>query len=183
VRAHMLKCLAVGLLVLAIGTLNTETAYAQQEQGDRVEGNIAGTFGLGLLGAEVGLFVPPALNLQDRWWAWVLFPAIGAAGGAVAGAFAFDPGSPDPAVTVSLLGVGMLLAVPAVVGASALSSARRANKIDEAQGGGLLRFSKRGASVGAPSITTQAVFSPTEQTRYSLPQKSSTRVALISGRF
>jgi hypothetical protein len=182
VRAHMLKCLAAGLLVLAIGTLNTETAYAQQ-QGDRVEGNIAGTVGLGLLGAEVGLFLPPAFNLQDHWWAWVLFPAVGAAGGAVAGAFAFDPGSPEPAVTVAILGAGMLLAVPAIVGASALSSARRANQIDEAQNGGLLRFSKRGASLGAPSVTTQAMFSPAEQARYALPQKSSTRLTLISGRF
>jgi hypothetical protein len=182
VRAHMLKCLAAGLLVLTIGTLSTETAYAQ-DNGDRIEGNIAGTVGLGLLGAEVGLFLTPAFNLQDHWWAWVLFPAVGAAGGAVAGAFAFDPGSPEPAVTVAILGAGMLLAVPAVVGASAFATARRSSEMDEAQNGGLLRFGKRGASLGAPSIVTAQVFSPTEQARYNLPQKTSTRVSLISGRF
>jgi len=183
VRAHMLKCFAAGLLALAIGTLSTETAYAQNN-GDRIDGNIAGTVGLGLLGAEVGLFLTPAFNLQDHWWAWVLFPAVGAAGGAVAGALTFDPGSPEPAVTVAILGAGMLLAVPAVVGASQWASARRANQMDEAQnGGGLLRFGKRGASFGAPSIVTAQVFSPTEQARYNLPQKTSTRLSLISGRF
>lgn len=182
-RAHMLKCLAAGLLVLTIGTLSTQTAYAQANDGDRIDGNIAGTVGLGLLGAEVGLFLTPAFNLQDHWWAWVLFPAVGAAGGAVAGAFAFDPGSPEPAVTASILGAGMLLAVPAVVGASALASKRRSNQLDEAHNGGLLRFSKRGTTLGAPSITTTAVFTPAEQARFGLPQRNSTRVSLISGSF
>jgi hypothetical protein len=184
VRAHMLKGLAVFVLVLAFGATQTQTAFAQTtaDRGDRIDGNVAGAVGLGLLGAEVGLFLPPAFKLQDQWWAWVLFPAIGATGGALAGAFAFDPGDPKPAVTVSILGVGMLLAVPAIVGASALSSRRRGQEIDSAQGG-VLRFSKKGTTMGVPSITTASVFTPTEQSRYNLPQRASTRVSLISGRF
>ena len=188
VRAHMSKALRltmpVALLILALGTVQTQKAFAQSVgAGSRIEGNIAGTVGLGLLGAEVGLFLPPAFKLQDQWWAWVLFPALGATGGALAGVFAFDPGSPKPAVTVSILGAGMLLAVPAIVSASALSSARRGQELDHAQSGGILRFSKKGAALGAPSISTVAVFTPSEQQRYGVPQRSSTRVSLISGRF
>ncbi|MDB4985948.1 MAG: hypothetical protein JWN04_1126 [Myxococcaceae bacterium] len=183
----MSKGLVVGLLILAFGTMETQRAFAAPPttsvgNGDRIDGNVAGAVGLGLLGAEAGLFLAPAFKLQDHWWAWVLFPTLGATGGALAGAFAFDPGNPKPAVTISLLGVGMLLAVPAVVGASALASRRRSREIDHAQGG-VLRFSKKGASFGAPAITTTAIFTPAEQARYNLPQRSSTRVSLISGTF
>ncbi|MDB4972195.1 MAG: hypothetical protein JWN48_536 [Myxococcaceae bacterium] len=187
-RAHMLRGLPVVLLILALGTMPTQKASAADPvaspvgPGDTIRGNVAGTVGLGLLGAEAGLFLVPAFKLQDHWWAWALFPALGATGGALAGAFAFDPHDPKPAVTISILGIGMALAVPAVVGASALASKRRGEDLDQAQGG-VLRFSKKGASWGAPAITTQAVFSPSEQARFSLPQRSSTRVSLISGRF
>lgn len=185
VRAHLLKCLAATLLTLSVASLPAQPVFAQEPvtAGDRIKGDIAGTVGLGLLGAEVGLFLPPAFNLQDHWWAWVLFPTIGAAGGVVAGIFAFEPGSPDPAVTVSLLGAGMLLAVPAVVSASALTSARRGRNIDHAQNEGLLRVGKQGTSVGVPSVVSAPVFTQAEQARFGLPQRSSTRVSLISGRF
>lgn len=192
-RAHLLKCLAVTLLTLSVASISAQPVHAQQTTvttGDRIKGDIAGTVGLGLLGAEVGLFLPPAFNLQDHWWAWVLFPTLGAAGGAIAGVFAFEPGNPDPAVTVSLLGAGMLLAVPAVVSASALTSARRGRNIDHAQNEGLLRIGKQGTgagalgmSVGVPAVVSAPVFSQAEQARFGLPQRSSTRVSLISGRF
>ena len=184
-RAYMLKCLAATLLVLAVVSLQAQPACAQAaaQQGDQVKGDVAGTVGLGLLGAEVGLFLPPAFNLQDHWWAWVLFPAVTAAGGAVAGVFLFEPRDPEPAVTVAILGAGMLLAVPAVVSASALSSVRRRKDVERVESGGLLRLTKRGAEVGAPAITTASVFSLTEQARFGLPQRTSTRVALVSGRF
>jgi uncharacterized membrane protein YeaQ/YmgE (transglycosylase-associated protein family) len=183
VRAHMLKSLMATLLVGTLCVSQAAPALAQATEGDRVKGDIAGTVGLGLLGAEVGLFLPPAFNLQDHWWAWVLFPAITAAGGAVAGAFAFEPRNPEPAVTVSILGAGFLLAVPALVGASALSTYRRDRDIERAESGGLLRFGKRGPELGAPNITTASVFSAAEQARYGLPQKTSTRLTLVSGRF
>lgn len=184
-RAHMLKTLAATLLAFAMLASHVDTASAQAAvtEGDRVKGNIAGTVGLGLLGAEVGLLLTPAFNLQDHWWAWVLFPAVGAAGGAVAGAFAFEPRSPEPAVTVSILGAGLLLAIPAVVGASALASLRRSRSIDSAGNEGLLRFGKAGTQVGMPTVASVPVFSAAEQARFGLPQRSSTRVTLLSGRF
>jgi hypothetical protein len=178
----MLKCLVATLLVGTLCTASVAPALAQ-DQGDRLKGNVAGTVGLGVLGAEVGLFLPPAFNLQDHWWAWVLFPAITAAGGAVAGAFAFEPRNPEPAVTISILGASFLLAVPAVVSASALATYRRDRDIERAESGGLLRFGKRGPELGAPNIITTSVFTQQEQARYGLPQKTSTRLTLVSGRF
>ncbi len=184
-RAYLLKCLAATLLALAVVSLQTQSVHAQaaQPEGDKIKGDIAGTVGLGLLGAEVGLFLPPAFNLQDHWWAWVLFPAVTAAGGAVAGVFVFEPRDPKPTVTVSILGAGMLLAVPMVVSASALATARRRKDMERVESGGLLRFSRRGAEFGAPAVTTTQIFSPAEQARFGLPQRTSTRVALVSGRF
>jgi hypothetical protein len=181
VRAHMLKTFSAMLLAVALVSFSADSASAQVREGDRIDGHVAGTVGLGLLGAEVGLLLTPAFNLQDHWWAWVLFPAIGAAGGAVAGVFALE--DVEPAVTVSILGAGMLLAVPAVVSASAIASARRGAEIDEASNPGLLRFGKRGTRVGVPTVSTAPVFSATEQARFGLPQRTSTRVSLISGRF
>ena len=180
VHAHMLKTLSAMLLALVI-SFHTDTASAQVREGDRIDGHVAGTVGLGLLGAEVGLLLTPAFNLQDQWWAWVLFPVVGAAGGAVAGYFALD--DVEPAVTVGILGGAMLLAVPAVVSASAISSSRRGRNIDDARNDGLLRFSKRGTRVGMPSVSTAPVFSASEQARFGLPQRTSTRVSLVSGRF
>jgi hypothetical protein len=182
VRAQVLKSIAATVLVLAVVSTQSERAYAQ-EQGDTIKGDIAGAVGLGLLGAEVGLLLTPTFNLQDHWWAWVLLPAVGAAGGAVAGVFAFEPRSPEPAVTISILGAGMLLAVPAAVGASAIATARRSRGDDRADAGGLLRISKAGARVGAPSVTTASVFSASDQARFGFPQRTSTRVSLVSGRF
>lgn len=179
-RAYMLKCLAATLLALAI-SFQAGTAHAQA-QGDRIKGDVAGTAGLGLLGAEVGLLLTPAFNLQDHWWAWALFPTLGAAGGIVAGVFAFEPRDPEPAVTISILGAGLLLAVPAAVGASAMSSARRRN-VDRAGDEGLIRFGKRGTRVGVPAISTAPVFSAAERAQFGLPQATSTRMALLSGRF
>jgi hypothetical protein len=168
VRAHMWKCLAATVVAFALFSLQPGPASAQAQapaqEGDRVRGDIAGTVGLGLLGAEVGLLLTPAFNLQDHWWAWALFPTVGAAGGVVAGIFAFEPRSPEPAVTISILGAGLLLAVPAVVTASALSSAR-------------------GTRLGVPAVSTAPVFTAAEQARFGLPQRNSTRLALLSGSF
>jgi hypothetical protein len=182
VRAHMLKSLSAMVLVFAAVSFHAESASAQvATRGERVDGHIAGVVGLGLLGAEVGLLLTPAFNLQDHWWAWVLFPTIGAAGGAVAGVFALD--DVEPAVTVGILGASMLLAVPAVVSASAISSSRRSRNIDSAGNEGLIRVGRRGTEVGVPAITTASVFSAAEQARFGLPQRTSTRVSLVSGRF
>src|SRR5690606_10291341 len=83
--------------------------------GERLDGDIKGTVGLGLLGFELGFVLTPAVGLHDATWAWYTLPAVGAVGGVVAGYFAFERGSVDKTVSISLLSGGMILLVPAVV--------------------------------------------------------------------
>lgn len=181
VRSQTLKAL---IFACAVALVSAHTAGAQAqaaEKGDEIKGNVAGTVGLGLLGAEVGLILVPACKLQDHWWAWVLFPTVFAAGGAVAGALAFDPGSPGPAVTVSLLGAGIALAIPAIVGAVALKDKRQAR--DQAQdSGGVLRFGSK-QRWGVPAIATRPAYTAAERLRYGAPQRTIVQVPLVSGRF
>jgi hypothetical protein len=177
VRSHAVKAL---VFACAVALLSAHAQHARAD-GDDVKGNIAGTIGLGLLGAEVGLLLPPAFKLQDKWWAWVLFPTVFAAGGAVAGALAFDPGSPDPAITVSLLGAGLALAIPAIVGAVALKDKRQAQ--DAAmESGGVLRFGSN-RRWGVPAMSTRPVYSSSERFRHGVQQRTMVQVPLVSGRF
>jgi hypothetical protein len=177
VRSHAVKAL---VFACAVALLSAQAQVARAD-GDEVKGNIAGTIGLGLLGAEVGLLLPPAFKLQDRWWAWVLFPTVCAAGGAVAGALAFDPGSPSPAVTVSLLGAGLALAIPAIVGAVALKDKRQAQDA-ATESGGVLRFGSN-RHWGVPAVGTRPLYSSAERLRYGVQQRTMVQVPLVSGRF
>jgi hypothetical protein len=182
VGSHVVKLLVAIFTVAALS--QSVPASAQSSDGDRVKGNIAGTIGLGMLGAELGLILTPTVGLQDHWWAWVLFPTLGAAGGAVAGALVFEPRDPSPAVTVSLLGAGFALAVPAIVGAAAIKNKRQNREPKESlQQGGVLRFGKVGSRWGMPAVATAQVYSPAEQLRFGLKQRNVVNVALVSGRF
>jgi hypothetical protein len=176
VRKHAVKALVLACVV----ALLSGQAQVARADGDDVKGNIAGTVGLGLLGAEVGLLLPPAFKLQGQWWAWVLFPTVLAAGGAVAGALVFDPGDPSPAVTVSLLGAGMALAVPAIVGAVALKDKRNAQ--ESAMDGGVLRFGSN-RRWGVPSVSTRPMYSAADRFKYGVSQRTVVQVPLVSGRF
>lgn len=194
-RSLMLRSFATALLVFAV-TFQTAEASAQTQtpnttgnapittDGKDINGNVAGTIGLGLLGAELGLILTPTFGLQDHWWAWALFPTLGAAGGALAGGFAFDPGSPGPAVTVTLLGVGAALVIPAVVGALALRD-RKNNKSMEnrLEGGGAIRLSRQGTRFSIPDVSSRQVYSAAEQQRFGVNQRSAIQVSLVSGRF
>jgi hypothetical protein len=186
VGSHVVKAivLAVALtMVSGIGGTFSSSARAQAvSDGKDIKGNIAGTVGLGLIGAELGLVLVPACKLQNQIWAWVVFPTVLAAGGAVAGALAFDPGSPQPAVTLSLLGAGFLLAVPAIVGAVALRDKRNNAPPAALEQGGVLRFGSR-QRFGVPSVGAAPVYTQAERTRYGLPQRTMAHVALVSGRF
>ncbi|HJL15062.1 MAG TPA: hypothetical protein RMH99_05365 [Sandaracinaceae bacterium LLY-WYZ-13_1] len=129
-------------LVLGQAFFDTPTASAQcdpaSETCTTVGADGKGILGGGILGAEIG-FIVPALIVSagarelDEAWAWILFPAIGAAGGAVGGYFALeDPQTTDmsgavtqqgfPEVAVAVLAVSMALIVPTFVGVLALTS-------------------------------------------------------------
>lgn len=178
-RLHAFRAVILALVVVA----STGSAHAQSVgEGKSMKGNVAGTVGLGLLGAEVGLLLPPAFKLQDRWWAWVLFPTVTAAGGAVAGALAFDPGSPGPAVTLPLIGAGVALAIPAIVAAVALKN-KRDNAQEALESGGVLHFGKNGRRWGVPAVAAGPAYTNEERMRYGVRQRSVVNVSLVSGRF
>ncbi len=101
-----------GLLVFSV----PEAARAQmggEGTFDQVEATPKGTIGLGLLGAELGFLVPAAVGL-DETWAFVVFPVLGATGGALGGYFLLDSANVTTA-SVATLVAGMLLVVPTTV--------------------------------------------------------------------
>lgn len=137
-----LVAVLAALIVVGQAWAGTPTASAQSCSGDecvnRVTATAKGTLGGGILGAEIGFIVPALLvsagaRELDEPWAWILFPVIGAAGGAVAGYFALeDPTQVDattgevtqgfPEAAVAVLAVSMALVVPTFVGVLALTS-------------------------------------------------------------
>lgn len=95
-------------------------AHAQSAEIPQVEAGFKGTVGLGLVGAELGAVIPALAGL-DSTWAYVVFPVVGAAGGAVAGYFVLD--KPDHVeASVVALTAGMALVIPALVATLALTA-------------------------------------------------------------
>jgi hypothetical protein len=185
----MLKSLAVAFVVLSI-TLSAVDAAAQEAElistpGNQAKGNVAATVGLGLLGAEVGLILTPLVGLHEHWWAWALFPTIGAAGGVVAGVLAFDEGDPGLKVTAPILGAGIALLLPAVVGSLALKNRREHGSIDNRVNvsGSLVSLGREGTRVSVPSVTSAPVYTGAEVQRFGATQRSAVRISLLSGRF
>lgn len=142
-RYSLVAALAAAL-VLGQACFDARTASAQTCTPDTCVTTVGadgkGILGGGILGAEIG-FIVPALIVSagarelDEWWAWVLFPAIGAAAGAVGGYYALeepvqavDPvtGEPTqrgfPEAAVAVLAVSMALIVPTFVGVLALTT-------------------------------------------------------------
>lgn len=139
-RFRVVAVLAFALF-LADAALPSSSAQAQCTPGtvtcNRVGADGKGLLGGGILGAEIG-FITTALIVNagarelDEWWAWILFPAIGAAGGAVAGYFGLeDPGHTDatgavqrgfPEAAVAVFAISMALIVPTFVGVLALTA-------------------------------------------------------------
>jgi hypothetical protein len=109
-QSRWLQFIGVAVVCLGLVALPASRAHAQ---GKPVAADFKGAVGLGLVGAEIGAVVP-ALAGVDGAWAYVVFPAVGAAGGAVAGYFAIDrPGHVE--LSVAALTVGMALVIPALV--------------------------------------------------------------------
>ncbi len=95
-----------------------------------------GILGLGIIGAEIGFMIPALIVSAgvtefDEWWAYVLFPALFGAGGAIAGYYALEEPSSIvagrrvtgfPEAAVAVLAVGIALIVPTFVGVLALTT-------------------------------------------------------------
>lgn len=109
--------LAVAFALTAVVTLVAapQPAHAQVNENavNEVRATPKGTIGLGLVGAELGLIIPSASGLNEIW-ALTVFPAVGAAGGALAGWFALDkPGREKGSVAALVVGIAGV--VPAVL--------------------------------------------------------------------
>ncbi len=68
-----------------------------------------GIIGLGLIGAELGFIIPALAGVRDEWWPYVVFPLIGAVGGAIGGRAVEQNTQNDAGVDVALMAIGMAL--------------------------------------------------------------------------
>ncbi|MCA9610113.1 MAG: hypothetical protein KC619_31165 [Myxococcales bacterium] len=145
-RTHRLTQVAGFAFLLVLGTeaLAPRQVQAQCSPSVRcvtVGADGKGILGGGIIGAEIGFMIPAIIvgagaHELDEWWAYVLFPAVFAAGGAVAGYFLLEEpttvvgaGTPTahrqrgyPEAAVAVFAVSMALIVPTFVGVLALTS-------------------------------------------------------------
>jgi len=167
----------MGGAIVIVGLLAQPSAtQAQARPDDEVTAGFKGTVGLGLVGAELGAVIPAIIGLEATW-AYLVFPAVGAAGGAVAGYFLLDDPNRVEASVIALT-AGMALIIPALVTTLALtayspgddaqdnagsvvrlspSDRRRAQRARAAQrkasaGAGLLRLSEGELALSAPGL-------------------------------
>lgn len=114
--AMRLTIAAVLAAVLALTTA-VDPSHAEAQPAttttDQVDATPKGTIGLGMIGAELGFAVPAVAGLHDTW-AFIVFPIVGAAGGALAGWYGIDDKDSEEAA-VGVLAGGMALIVPTMV--------------------------------------------------------------------
>jgi hypothetical protein len=106
--------------VMSAGLVLLPCTTQAQHVDDTVPADFKGAVGFGLVGAELGAVIPALVGL-DSTWAYLVFPAVGAAGGAVAGYFVLD--KPEHVTgSVIALTAGMALVIPALVTTLALTA-------------------------------------------------------------
>lgn len=127
-RWTLVAVLAV-VLVVGQGLVATPAAMAQCTASETcvtvgVDGK--GALAGGIIGAEIGFLIPALIVSAggrdlDEAWAYIIFPLVFGAGGAIGGFYGFE----EPNLTevaVAMLAVGMALIVPTFVGVLALTS-------------------------------------------------------------
>ena len=130
-RAFFVRCLPWtqqwAAVVIVGATLALASTAATPERAEAqvstVQAVPKGAIGLGLLGAELGLIVPAIFGARD-WWPYLVFPVLGAGGGAVGGYF-MDvemQRSGTPEVSVAIMAIGIALLVPTIIGTLALTA-------------------------------------------------------------
>jgi hypothetical protein len=179
VHTHVLKTLAAAFLVIAVSLSSSSASAQSSSKTDPIDTQAAGVVGLGLLGAEVGLLIPPLAKLHNHWWAWALFPTIGAGAGVGVGIATLD--GVDNGVNIALVATGMGLIIPAVVGALALRSWRSNQPYETIEQTGAVRLGR--VQFDAPSVSTRQIYTTAEQNRLGLRQRTALSLSLLSGRF
>lgn len=198
IRSVRAMVVAVGIAVAATAA-TPEVAQAQRTD---IDASPKGTIGLGVLGAEVGFAVPALAGLEDWWW-YAIFPAVGAAGGAVAGWYAIDqPGREKAAVSVLTVGMALIIptavltlsltaydpedepsVVPAEQGASRVQEERQRADRARRAGPGLVRRSDEGWLLAAPGVAVAAVGNDKERLLLGTQAQTEVRVPLLTGVF
>jgi len=152
-----------------------------------------GAVGLGLIGAELGFVIPALAGARDVW-AYIVFPVVGAAGGALAGYYWLERGEGEPELAVAALVTGMALALPATVVTLAAmayepdtelrpTAAQRLARAAAAAGPGLVRVSERGLFVAPPLVAMGTSNGARDRLRTGASRSRGMRVALLSGVF
>jgi len=104
-----IRLCAIALVI--VGCLGP--ASLSQAQDKQVEADFKGAVGLGLVGAELGAVIPALVGVEATW-AYIVFPVVGAAGGALGGYFALD-NTDKVELSVIALTAGMALILPALI--------------------------------------------------------------------
>ena len=112
-RMGWVIALSAALVMTNAAAPERVAAQPMMETGEQIDASPKGLIGLGLVGAELGFVVPALAGLDDAW-AFVVFPVVGAAGGAIAGHFLIDNNDNEKAA-VAMLSVGLALVVPSLV--------------------------------------------------------------------
>jgi hypothetical protein len=136
----------VGTAAIAAVLLVSAQALAQDEQPEgpvpqpkeEVEAKGVGVSGGVLVGAELVLAIEAIIGVESVW-PWIVFPALGGAGGGVGGYF-LEKASPEGAV--ALLVSGMVFIIPTAVAVSASTAYDPAEEgaVEDTTGGGAYSF-------------------------------------------
>ncbi len=155
----------VVLLGAALTVSSASIAPGRAEaQITRVHPDGKGIIGLGLIGAELGLFIPAIVQNAMRtneWWPYLVFPLIGGAAGAVGGYFMEQETQGSPEIDVAFMVAGMVLIVPTVLGTlafAAYSPPGESISADE----DMIVEDDRGDSVEAVQDTSDATAEPSD---------------------
>jgi hypothetical protein len=171
--------LAVAVSVFTCSVVSSSPARAQDEP-TPIEASPKGKIGIGMLGAELGVAVPAIIGV-DAWWAYVVFPVAGAAGGALLGHFWIDNGD-HAELSVVFLTAGMTLVIPTLVLAAAATAYDPEEEAAEAAeqaslGTGALRVDRGALKLRPPGIS---VLPDAQAGKLNV---SGVHVSLVSGRF
>lgn len=187
-RIHI-ACLAVAV-ALSVLAAAPHAAYAQDDEDETVrEGkaippDFKGMIGLGLIGAELGFVIPALAGLHETW-AFIVFPIVGAGGGAAAGYFLLEKGDGEPELAVASLTAGMALVIPALIVTLSATAyePEEAGELADARNPGLVRFSERGMRLAAPMVSVRAGASERESLRTGASTAREVHVPVLSGKF
>jgi multidrug transporter EmrE-like cation transporter len=159
---------AVALVFLGCCLGGSLAPNRTQAQESRIQADFKGAIGLGLVGAELGAVIP-ALAGMEATWAYIVFPAVGAAGGAVAGYFVLDRGD-HVGLSVVALTAGMGLVVPALIATLQLTTYSGPDDKMESAPGTMVR-----APASAPVVT------PSTQRRLAVERRARRQLGAGSG--